>query len=197
MDGYIYCFSKGTGLKIGSTNVSPQEVLIELNLENDSDPYPYVLELSKNVFDYKKKESILSILLKGYEKNRFYDIEIDKVEILFDMFDEVSIVNKILKEEDFKRIQKQIKRRKRLSDYFENGQEVRHVIEKNGLNHEWNAVYNREYDGLYYNNCILTLRQFVSSHCESLGKKTPSTIWRSCEYFKDNHWISFHLKEAL
>lgn len=195
MDGYIYCLSNGfQGLKIGSTNVSPQEVLIELNLEND---VPYVLELSKNVFDYKKKESILSLLLKGYEKNGLYEIELEKVEILFEMFDEVSIVNKLLKEDDFKRIQSQIKKRKKLSDYFENGQEVRHVIEKNGLNHEWTAVYNHEYDGLYYNNCILTLRQFVSSHCDSLGKKTPTAIWRSCEYFKDNHWLSFHLKEAL
>jgi hypothetical protein len=196
MDGYIYCFSSisNTGLKIGSTNVSPQEVLIELNLESEE---PYVLELSKNVFDYKKKESILTVLLKGYEANGLYEIELEKVEILFDMFDEVSIVNKLLKEEDFKRIQSQIKKRKRLSDYFENGQEVRHIIEKNGLNHEWSAVYNREYDGLYYNNCILTLRQFVSSHCDSLGKKMPSNIWRSCEYLKDNHWLSFHLKEAL
>jgi len=196
MDGYIYCFSSdsSTGLKIGSTNVSPQEVLIELNLESEE---TYVLELSKNVFDYKKKESILSVLLKGYEKDGLYEIEVEKVEILFEMFDDVSMVNKLLKEEDFKRIQSQIKKRKRLSDYFENGQQVRHVIEKNGLNHEWNAVYDREYDGLYYNNCILTLRQFVSSHCESLGKRTPSNIWRSCEYLKDNHWLSFHLKEAL
>jgi len=196
MDGYIYCFSSisNTGLKIGSTNVSPQEVLIELNLESEE---PYVLELSKNVFDYKKKESILSVLLKGYEKDGLYEIEVEKVEILFEMFDDVSMVNKLLKEEDFKRIQSQIKKRKRLSDYFENGQQVKHVIEKNGLNHEWNAVYDREYDGLYYNNCILTLRQFVSSHCESLGKRTPSNIWRSCEYLKDNHWLSFHLKEAL
>jgi hypothetical protein len=196
MDGYIYCFSKksSTGLKIGSTNVSPQEVLIELNLDSD---VHYVLELSKNVFDYKRKEKLLELLLKGYEKNGFYEIDVKNVEILFEMFDDVTIVNKLLKEEDFKRIQSQIKKRKKLLDYFENGQEVRHVIEKNGLNHEWTAVYNREYDGLYYNNCILTLRQFVSSHCESLGKKTPSAIWRSCEYFKDNHWLSFHLKEAL
>jgi hypothetical protein len=196
MDGYVYCLSKksSSGLIIGSTNVSPQQVLIELNMDSEE---PYVLELSKNVFEYKKKESILSVLLKGYEKNGIYEIEIENVEILFDMFDEVSIVNKLLKEEDFKRIQSQIKKRKRLSDYFENGQEVRHVIEKNGLHHEWTAVYRREYDGLYYNNCILTLRQFVSSHCESLGKKTPSSVWRSCEYFKDNHWISFHVKEAL
>ena len=196
MDGYIYCFSKksSTGLKIGSTNVSPQEVLIELNLDSDEH---YVLELSKNVFDYKRKENLLELLLKGYEKNGFYEIDVKNVEILFEMFDDVTIVNKLLKEEDFKRIQSQIKKRKKLLDYFENGQEVRHVIEKNGLNHEWTAVYNREYDGLYYNNCILTLRQFVSSHCESLGKKTPSAIWRSCEYLKDNHWLSFHLKEAL
>jgi hypothetical protein len=196
MDGYIYCFSKksSTGLKIGSTNVSPQEVLIELNLDSD---VHYVLELSKNVFHYKRKENLLELLLKGYEKNGFYEIDVKNVEILFEMFDDVTIVNKLLKEEDFKRIQSQIKKRKKLLDYFENGQEVRHVIEKNGLNHEWTAVYNREYDGLYYNNCILTLRQFVSSHCESLGKKTPSAIWRSCEYLKDNHWLSFHLKEAL
>jgi hypothetical protein len=196
MDGYVYCFSNAHGLMIGSTNVSPQELLIELNLESE-EPYPYVLELSKNVFDYKKKESILSVLLKGYEKNGFYDIEVKNVEILFEMFDEVSIVNKLLKEDDFKRIQSQIKKRKILSDYFENGQEVRHVIEKNGLHHEWTAVYNREYDGLYYKNCILTLKQFVWSHCESLGKKPPSALWRSCEYLKDNHWISFHVKEAL
>lgn len=58
MDGYIYCFSNKTfpGLfKLGSTNVSPEELLIELNLESDS----FSLELSKNVFDYKKRRILL------------------------------------------------------------------------------------------------------------------------------------------
>lgn len=52
MEGYVYCFSnKSLGLKVGSSSVSPQELLIELNLESEK---PFVLELSKNVFDYKK-----------------------------------------------------------------------------------------------------------------------------------------------
>jgi hypothetical protein len=191
MEGYVYCFSnKSLGLKVGSSNVSPQEILIELNIDSEE---PFVLELSKNVFDYKKKEQMLINLLSPFKSGEYYQIEVDKIETLFDLFDEVSFVNSIIKEDDFKRIQSQMRKRKKLSDYFENGQIIRHVI----LEHEWSAEYNKEYDGIYYNNCILTLKQFVSSHCESLGKKSPSNIWKSCEYFKDNHWLSFHLKEAL
>jgi len=191
MEGYVYCFSnKSLGLKVGSSSVSPQELLIELNLDSEE---PFVLELSKNVFDYKKKEQMITNLLYPFKNGDYYDIEVDKIETLFELFDEVSTVNNIIKEDDFKRIQSQIRKRKKLSDYFEDGQMIRHVI----LDHEWSAEYNKEYDGIYYNNCILTLKQFVSSHCESLGKKTPANIWKSCEYLKDKHWISFHLKEPL
>jgi len=191
MEGYVYCFSnKSLGLKIGSSNVSPQELLIELNIDSEE---PFVLELSKNVFDYKKKEQMLINLLSSFKNGDYYDIEVDKIETLFDLFDEVSFVNSIIKEDDFKRIQSQMRKRKKLSDYFEDGQMIRHVA----LDHEWSAEYNKEFDGIYYNNCILTLKQFVSSHCESLGKKTPTNIWKSCEYLKDGHWISFHLKVPL
>lgn len=191
MEGYVYCFSnKSLGLKVGSSSVSPQELLIELNLESEE---PFILELSKNVFDYKKKEQMLTSLLCPFKSGEYYQIEVDKIETLFELFDEVSFVNTLIKEDDFKRIQSQIRKRKKLQDYFEDGQMIRHVI----LDHEWSAEYNKEYDGIYYNNCILTLKQFVSSHCESLGKKTPANIWRSCEYLKDTHWISFHLKPAL
>jgi hypothetical protein len=190
MEGYVYCFSNKSGLKVGSSSVSPQELLIELNLESEE---PFALELSKNVFDYKKKEQMLVNLLSPFKNGEYYEIEVDKIETLFELFDEVSFVNNLIKEDDFKRIQSQIRKRKKLSDYFEDGQLIRHVI----LDHEWSAEYNKEFDGIYYNNCILTLKQFVSSHCESLGKKTPAYIWKSCEYLKDTHWISFHLKPAL
>ena len=191
MEGYVYCFSnRSLGLKVGSSNVSPQELLIELNLDSNE---PFVLELSKNVFDYKKKEMMLNNLLYPFKRGDYYDIEVDKIETLFELFDEVAFVNNLIKEDDFKRIQSQIKKRRKLADYFENGQIIRHVI----LNHEWSAEYNSEYDGIYYNKCILTLKQFVSSHCESLGKRTPHNIWKSCEYLKDNHWISLNLKEPL
>ena len=191
MEGYVYCFSnKSLGLKIGSSNVSPQELLIELNIDSEEQ---FVLELSKNVFDYKKKELMLTNLLSPFKSGDYYEIEVDKIETLFELFDEVTFVNNLIKEDDFKRIQTQIRKRKKLSDYFEDGQMIRHVI----LDHEWSAEYNGEYDGIYYNNCILTLKQFVSSHCESLGKKTPANIWRSCEYLKDKHWLSFHLKAPL
>ena len=191
MEGYVYCFSnKSLGLKVGSSSVSPQELLIELNIDSEEQ---FVLELSKNVFDYKKKELMLTNLLSPFKSGDYYEIEVDKIETLFELFDEVTFVNNLIKEDDFKRIQTQIRKRKKLSDYFEDGQMIRHVI----LDHEWSAEYNGEYDGIYYNNCILTLKQFVSSHCESLGKKTPANIWRSCEYLKDKHWLSFHLKAPL
>ena len=192
MEGYVYCFSNKSlsGVKIGSSSVSPQELLIELNIDSEE---PFLLELSKNVFDYKKKEQMLTNLLHPFKRGEYYDIEVDKIETLFDLFDEVSFVSNIIKEDDFKRIQSQFRRRKKLSDYFEDGQTIRHVV----LDHELSAEYNKEYDGIYYNKCILTLKQFVSSHCESLGKKPPSNIWKSCEYLKDNHWISFHLKVPL
>jgi len=126
MEGYVYCFSnKSLGLKVGSSSVSPQELLIELNLESEE---PFVLELSKNVFDYKKKEQMLTNLLYPFKSGDYYEIEVDKIETLFELFDEVSTVNNIIKEDDFKRIQSQIRKRKKLSDYFEDGQMIRHVI---------------------------------------------------------------------
>jgi hypothetical protein len=98
MEGYVYCFSNKSGLKVGSSSVSPQELLIELNLESEDQ---FVLELSKNVFDYKKKELMLVNLLSPFKNGEYYEFEVDKIESLFELFDEVAFVNNLIKEDDF------------------------------------------------------------------------------------------------
>jgi hypothetical protein len=45
------------------------------------------------LFDYKKKESILSVLLKGYEKDGLYEIEVEKV----DMVEEINLKMNVLR----------------------------------------------------------------------------------------------------
>jgi len=98
--GYIYCFSNISMpgiLKIGMTMRTPVERLYEANLSNTwKPPTPYQIELTKRVYDCKKKEKVIHDLLNEYRihtRREFFKVSIEKIDDIFNNLDKIGIYN--------------------------------------------------------------------------------------------------------
>jgi len=95
-DGYLYCFSNESMpgiLKVGYSDRTPEERLIEANSSNTwKPPTLYKIEFAKKVLNPKQKETILHKLLSQYTerinpKREFFRVSPEEVKTFFDLID--------------------------------------------------------------------------------------------------------------
>lgn len=198
--GWLYCFSnEGMPgmLKIGMTKRTPK---IRLNEANSHDtwrsPLPYKIEIAKEVYDPKQKETILHHQLKENRvspKSEFFRISLEEVKPYFSLMD-----GKLWVKKDTEEDEKKDGKCRDARQCFRNGQRIRHIINDNRI---WIGIYDSTNNAIKHNGKMYIgrspLNQFVKAHYETERKDRTSNAnaWSECECEVNGEWIStFNMK---
>ena len=221
-DGYIYCFSNPSMpdiIKVGMTERTPEVRLSEANASDTwRPPTPYKIEFAKKVYNSSQKEKTLHTLLEQYTfrihpRREFFRVSQEEVRKFFDLMDgEMWNETRENDEEDEDEDEDEdeedtssesamrvkvngIKGCRDMAKCFTNGQRIRHTI---GITKTWIGIYDSSKNGIIYDQKILTLNKFASSHYElERPDRTPRVnAWKECECEVNGKWIStFYLPD--
>lgn len=191
-------------LKIGTTERTPKERLKEANSPDTwKPPTPYKIEFAKKVKNPKEKETTLHKLLEQYTerintRREFFKVSLEEIKIFFDLIDgeiykedEENKRNEDIEEDEENNSDLDNSKRNmhNMSQYFKDGQRIRHVI---GINRIWIGIYNSSQNVIIYEgNMYKSLSGFALKHnrvYNSLRKTTNG--WSECEYEVDRNWLS-------
>ena len=193
--GWIYAFSNPQMpelLKIGMTTRDIEERLKDVN--NTWNPYDFKIEIAKYVYDVKKKEKDLHLILTKYAERvnpnkEFFRISIKELTLFFNLIDG-----------KYYNIKDDIVRCRNIQKCFIDKQKIRHKIGDN----VWEGIYYSE------KNIILSnekeyggrspLNQFVINHYKTIrpDRTCQANAWAECEIYVKDKWIStFSLNEVI
>jgi hypothetical protein len=198
MFGSIYCISIASMpgiLNIGSTTLSPEMLLNEINNYSKWSPLIYKIEIFKNVSEHIKKKVELHKLLTTFDcrinhEQEFFSISLDTAYSFFNLFDGDLWVEQSEDDTDTPKMGC-----RDMFNCFRDGQRIRHTLLSYNV---WIGTYNsRENVIIYDKKKYKSLSGFVRKHYSVVRPDRTSSAngWMECEYEVNGRWTStFNIK---